>query len=401
MKILEVNSVPYGSTGQIMFSISDNLRSIGNDVLCTTGFTWTGCQRTDWFQTSNIIEKSIHILLSRFTGRNECYSYFATYRLIYNLKNFSPDIIHLHNLHGWYLNLPLFFSYIKKNNIPIIWTLHDCWSFTGQCPHFTMVKCNKWKTGCHHCPQYHEYPATYVDRTKTMWKLKKKWFTCIQNMTIITPSQWLAGLVKQSYLKEYPVKVINNGIDLRVFKPTPSDFREKYDLNGKYIVLGVAFGWGKRKGLDVFIELSKHLDNTKYQIVLVGTDDQTDKQLPEKIISIHRTHDQHELVQIYSAADVFANPTREEVLGLVNIESLACGTPVVTFCTGGSPEVLNEFCGSVVPCEDTDALYHEIIRICETKPFSKEACLKRAQDFDMNNTYSEYIKLYKGLANEK
>lgn len=162
----------------------------------------------------------------------------------------------------------------------------------------------------------------------------------LQNITIVTPSEWLAGLVKESYLKDYPVKVINNGIDLNVFKPTESDFRKKYALENKYIVLGVAFGWGRRKGLDVFVELARRLDKEKYKVVLVGTDDNVDKLLPENIISIHRTQNQTELAKIYSAADVFANPTREENYPTVNMESVACGTPVVTFNTGGSPEIL-------------------------------------------------------------
>ena len=182
-----------------------------------------------------------------------------------------------------------------------------------------------------------------------MYQLKKKWFTGVENMTLVTPSEWLAGLVKQSFLKDYPIRVINNGIDLEVFKPTPSNFRETYGCGDKKIVLGVAFGWGERKGLDVFLDFAKRLDSERYQIVLVGTDENVDKQLPNTVISIHRTQNQTELAKIYTAADVFVNPTREEVFGLVNIEALACGTPGVTFNTGGSPECYDATCGSVVP----------------------------------------------------
>jgi glycosyltransferase involved in cell wall biosynthesis len=227
-----------------------------------------------------------------------------------------------------------------------------------------------------------------------MWNLKRRWFTGIENMTIVTPSQWLADLVKQSYLKNYPVNVINNGIDLAVFKPTESDFRNRHGLVGKKVVLGVAFGWGERKGLDVFVELSKRLPED-YRIVLVGTNSILDESLPADIVSIHKTQNQTELAEIYTAADVFANPTREEVLGLVNVESLACGTPVVTFKTGGSPECIDETCGSVVPCDDIDAMEKEIRRICEETPYSKDACLVRAQSFDMNERFEEYVKLYK------
>ena len=216
-------------------------------------------------------------------------------------------------------------------------------------------------------------------------------------MTIVTPSEWLASLVKESYLKDYPVKVINNGIDLNIFKPTESDFIKKYALENKYIVLGVAFGWGRRKGLDVFIELAKRLDEEKYKIVLAGTDDNVDKLLPDNIISIHRTQNQTELAEIYTAADVFANPTREENYPTVNMEALACGTPVVTFNTGGSPEMLDETCGAAVAKDDNDAMYNEIIRICEKKPYSMEACIKKAKGFDKNEKFGEYIRLYEVL----
>ena len=396
MKIVEINSFSFGSTGKIMLQIADCARNAGHDV-------WVAYpQSRDNSKVSadnNIIIgnrylRNLHLKLAQFTGLNGCFSYFSTKNFLRKLKKIKPDIIHLHNLHNCYINLPLLFKYIKKNDIKVIWTLHDCWAFTGQCPHFTMAQCDKWKTGCHHCKTYREYPSSYVDRTKKMWKLKKKWFTGIKDATIITPSQWLGDLVKQSYLGEYPVNVINNGIDLSVFQPTDSDFRKKYDCENKFVLLGVAFGWGVRKGFDVFVELSRRLDE-KYQIILVGTDDEVDKQLPKNIISIHRTLNQAELAEIYTAADLFVNPTREEVLGLVNIEALACGTPVVTFNVGGSPECINETCGVVVEVNDIDNMEKAIRHICEEKPFSKEACIAKAANFDKSEKFNECVKLYK------
>ena len=233
-----------------------------------------------------------------------------------------------------------------------------------------------------------------------MWKLKKYFFTGIENCTIVTPSQWLANLVKQSFLKNYPIKVINNGIDLSVFQPTESDFRERHNLANKKIVLGVAFSWDKRKGSDIFIELSKRLP-CDYQIILVGTNSQLKKQLPPNIISINRTQNQKELAEIYTAADVFANPTREENYPTVNMEAIACGTPVVTFRTGGSPEILDDTCGSIVDCDDIDSMEIEIRRICEQKPYTVEACLKRAKSFDMNDRFEEYVDLYKEIENKQ
>ena len=395
MKIVEINTCDYGSTGKIMLQIAETARENSYSVT-TFSRKWNNTKTISpsHIYFGNFLENALHHILAEVTGLSEYFSFFGTLSLILKLKKIKPDIIHLHNLHGWYISLPLLFKYIKKLNIKTVWTLHDCWAFTGHCPYFDMIGCDKWETGCHSCPQYKDYPKSFFDNSKYMYSLKKKWFTNVENMTIVTPSEWLAGLVKESYLKDYPVEVINNGIDLNIFKPTESNFREKYALENKYIVLGVAFGWGKRKGLDVFCELATKLDEQKYQIVLVGTDDDVDKLLPEKIISIHRTQNQTELAEIYTAADVFVNPTREENYPTVNMESVACGTSVITFNTGGSPEMLDTSCGTVVPRDNVFEMCNEIIRICETKAYSKEACLKKSQDFDKNNKYKEYVKLY-------
>lgn len=213
-------------------------------------------------------------------------------------------------------------------------------------------------------------------------------------MTLVTPSEWLAELTRQSFLKDYPVKVINNGIDLSIFKPTESDFRRRYNCEDKFILLGVAFGWGKRKGLDVFVELSKRLDSNRFQIVLVGTSEAIDTQLPSNIISIHKTDNQSQLAEIYTAADLFVNPTREENFPTVNIESIACGTPVITFNTGGSPEIIDDTCGCVVDCDDIDGMERAILRIESERPYSETSCMIRAQKYDMNEKFKEYVKLY-------
>ena len=356
-------------------------------------------EKTD-FQMSPWFIRKFSEMLQIITGFSDCFAVFETLNLVRYMDKCGVDLVHIHNLHGSYINLPIFFRYIKRRGVPVIWTLHDCWSFTGHCPHFDMIKCDKWKTGCNNCPQFREYPQSFFDNSKFMWKLKKRWFTGVKDLTIVTPSQWLANLVSESFLKNYPVMVIHNGIDLSVFNPNESKFRTLNNIpDDEFMVLGVAFGWGSRKGLDVFTELSKRLPK-KYHIVLVGTDADIDRILPEGIISIHRTQNQQELAEVYSSADLFVNPTREENYPTVNMESLACGTPVLTFKTGGSPEIVDETCGSVVPCNDIDALEKEIIRICETKPYSKEACLKRAKAFDMNDRFAEYIELYKKVLNE-
>lgn len=396
MNIWGINSVNYGSTGKIMLSISSMINE--SDSMMITVSPYGNDMKKglkNHIFLGDRVSRRLSSFCSKVTGFSGCFAIASTFKLLCQFRKVNLDLIHLHNLHNDYINLPLLFSFIKRYHIPVVWTLHDCWAFTGHCPHFALEECEKWKTGCHDCPLYREYPQSKIDNSKFMWKLKKKWFAGVENMTIVTPSQWLADLVKQSYLKDYPVIVINNGIDLSVFQPTESDFRKKNGIKPEQkMLLGVAFGWSFRKGLDVFMELSKRLDHEKYQIVLVGTDDAVDKQLPESIISIHRTQNQKELAEIYTAADLFVNPTREEVLGLVNLEALACGTPGITFDAGGSPECYDKTCGAIVNCDDVDSMEKEIIRICESQPFTSDNCIKYASNFDANKKFGEYVALY-------
>ncbi len=396
MKVVQINSTcGVGSTGKICVSISEMLtkENIENYILYSS-------EKSDYplgYKCANKPYIKFQALKSRVFGNNGFNSKKITKKTISFLKKIQPDIVHLHNLHSHNINLTQLFSFLKKENIRVVWTMHDCWAFTGYCPHFAFIACNQWIRECISCPQY-KTTSWFFDRSRNVYRRKKAAETGVKNLTIVTPSQWLADLVKQSFLKDYPIKVIHNGIDLTVFKPTPSDFRKKYGIpENKFILLGVAFGWGARKGLDVFIELAHRLDKEKFQIVLVGTDNNADKQLPKEIISIHRTQNQAELAEIYTAADLFVNPTREEVLGLVNIEANACGTPVVTFRTGGSPECICEKTGSVTGYNDIDALQKEIERICETEPFSKEDCIMRAKEFDENVRFKEYLELYRGI----
>ena len=337
----------------------------------------------------NTLERNLHILLSKYTGLNGCFSHIGTYLFLRKVKKIKPDVIHLHNLHNSYINLSMLFKFIKKHNIKTVWTLHDCWSFTGKCPHFQISKCNKWEFGCNNCPSLSSYPVSKLDRTSKMYNLKKKWFTGASNMTIVTPSKWLAGLVKKSFLKDYPVKVINNGIDLSVFKPTDSSFRSDNKLEDKFIILGVASPFTNAKGYDVFFELSKRIDKSK-KIVLVGLTKKQISNLPQNIIGIEQTASREELAKIYSSADVFVNPTREDNFPTVNIEALACATPVITFNTGGSSEILDETCGIVVPCDDVEALLNAI---CSVNVDSL-SCKKKAMQYDRGEKFRKYISVY-------
>ena len=396
MKIFEVNSVPYGSTGRIMFQIANLVNAMGGTAYTSSSFTKSRGEHFTCahYKIGGAIGKTAHIVLAKCTGRHGCYSHFATKRLIQKIKQVNPDVIHLHNIHGWYLNWKMLFDFLKTAGIPVIWTLHDCWAFTGHCPYFVAAKCEKWKTDCHDCPIYRSYPGCFLDDSKKQYALKKQCFTGVPNLTVVTPSQWLADLVKQSYLKEYKTVVINNGIDLTKFKPCKSDFREKYGLENKIILLGVAFDWTPKKGLDEFKQLAEDLPE-EYAIVMVGVSAAVAKELPDRIISIACTQSQEELAQIYSAADLFVNPTLEENFPTVNLEALACGTPVITYQTGGSPESITEKCGRVVPYKNYEALKNTISEMKNAKPAMSNASVERAKLYERNDAYQKYVMLYK------
>lgn len=394
MKIVQINLVSgIGSTGRICVQISKRLteKGIENYILyCTGKDTYALSKKYGDISTKTAA------LMSRILGNYGFNSGRVTRKLINYLDDIKPDIIHLHNLHGHNCNIEKLFEYIKYNNIKLLWTFHDCWAFTAYCPCFDMIKCDKWKAECKDCVQIRMY-SWFVDRSNWIYYKKQQLFSDV-DMTIISPSLWLANRVKESFLRKNTVKVINNGIDLSVFKKRDSKFRSEYNIEkNKKIVLGVAFDWIPRKGTDVFMELSLRLDVNKYQIVLVGKNKKVKEKNNTEILWISQTANLYELAEIYSAADVFINPTREDTYPTVNMEALACGTPVVTFNTGGSPEMLNEKVGSVVERDDIDALEKEIIRICEEKPYSREDCIEHAKNFDMNARYMEYVELYKEL----
>lgn len=396
MKIVEINTVFNGSTGKIMRAVASLVQQKNMEAYCYAGYSTV---RAD-DQCYNIGTKRspyIHSKLSYVFGNPEMHSTIETKKLIRQLESINPDIIHLHNLHGFYLNVPDLFDYIKKNNIKVVWTLHDCWSFTGRCPHFQITGCDKWRNGCYKCPMpREEYPPTVFDSTKKMWNRKKSWFTDVDDLTVVTPSNWLAGLVKDSFLRDYPVEVINNGVNLSVFKPTSSNFREKYHLLDKKIILGVAFGWGYKKGLDTILELSKVLSDD-FRIVLVGTDDSVDKELPGNILLIHRTNNQIELAEIYSAADILFNPTREDTFPTVNMEAIVCGTPVITFDVCGSPETIAPGCGIVLNNRDIQDVQNAISIVLADYETYQKNCLNETQRYDEEKCFEKYIELYKSI----
>ena len=398
MKVLQINTVyGEGSTGTIAKDLHD--LCVAQQISCISAHRCVKKGATplpDSVCISSKWDSRLHGQLARYTMFKGAGSRVKTRKFLKKVSEYAPDIIHLHNLHGSYINLPLLFAYIKKHRIPVVWTLHDCWAFTAICSHFTIAGCDRWMQQCHHCPQKKRFSSAPFDATPLVWRAKKRWFSDLPAATVVTPSHWLEELAKQSFLGQYPIKTIYNGIAPEIYRQEPSNFRQEHRLENKHVILGVAFDWSYAKGLDVFCELARRLGE-EYQIVLVGTNDEIDRQLPDNILSIHRTADRRELAQLYTAADVFVNPTREEVLGLVNLEALACGTPVVTFASGGSPECVDDSCGVVVARDDVDAMAREIVRICTESPYTQDACRNRAKRFSKQQSLDAYLQLYKDL----
>lgn len=389
MKIVQINSVTNGSTGKIMMSIHNNLLKKGYDSHVVWGRGRKSTSNYE-FYLNDKAGVYFHTLYTRLTGKNGFASKKSTKKLINYLDYINPDIVHLHNIHGYYLNIELLFNYFKRKKIKIIWTFHDCWPFTGQCPFFTLKKCQKWKKECFDCKMISEYPKTISDNSKWNYNKKKDLFNGL-DITIVTPSKWLASLVKESFLKDYQVEIINNGIDLSIFKPTHINFKKRYNIENKKIILGVAGVWDSRKGLDDFIKLSKIIDDS-YIIVLIGLSQKQIKNLPSNIIGIERTENQNELAGIYSESDILFNPTYEDNYPTVNIESIACGTPVLTYNTGGSPESACYF-GKVVSLNEMLNNYDSIIN---------EKFQKRVDNniFSEHNMCEKYIELYEKIAGD-
>lgn len=339
MKILMINVVcGIRSTGRICTDLATALEEQGHEVKIAYGREEVPKQYQKYaVRIGNDLDVKLHALKARLFDAAGFGSKQVTKKFIEWVKEYDPDVIHLHNIHGYYINIEVLFDYLRTCGKKIIWTLHDCWAFTGHTAFCDAIDCKRWVEGCRDCPMKNEYPKSFIDRSAINWKKKKQIMDGVSNMTIVTPSEWLAGLVKKSYLHQYPVKVIHNGIDTSQFYPQSSDFRERFHLENKFIILGVASSWNEMKGFSDYLKLADMLDSN-YQIILVGVTKKQKEQLPNNVLGIERTNSVKELAEIYSAADVFVNLSYCENYPTVNLEALSCGTPVITYDTGGSGE---------------------------------------------------------------
>jgi len=399
-KILQINTVVNsGSTGRITEEIGQLAIKAGWKSYIAYGRNERP-SKSELIKVGNEWDNKIHGLQTRLFDRHGLASTKSTNNFIEQIEKIKPDIIHLHNIHGYFLNYEILFSFLNVVNIPVVWTLHDCWPITGHCTYFTYVGCDKWETECFSCPQKTKYPASIlIDRSKKNFNRKKKLFNSLTDVTMVPVSNWMSEILKQSFLNKYPVKVIHNGINTDVFKPiSETEFRSKYGLEEKFVILGVANMWDERKGMRDFIELSKILDSN-FQIVLVGLTKKQIEKLPKNILGIGFTNSVEELVEIYSVSNVFINPTYEDNFPTTNLESLACGTPVITYNVGGSPEAVDEMTGIVLEKGNINQLVKAIMQIKQKgKNFYSEACVKRAQRlYKKEDRFKEYIELYEEL----
>lgn len=324
----------------------------------------------------------------------------ATKKLVNQIKAISPNIIHLHNIHGYYLNYEILFDYLSCANNQVVWTLHDCWSYTGHCSHYADIDCQKWQMCCEKCPKKHAYPKSLIDRSYRNYQIKKECFNSVKNLTLVPVSHWLEKEVKKSFLSKNRIHCILNGVDIEVFHPTNNEkaTRIEYGLEEKKVLLGVATAWGPRKGWKDYLRLSQLLHDD-YKIVMVGVTDQQAKELPSSILAIKRTESVQKLADLYSVADVVLNLSDEESFGLTTAEGFACGTPSIVYNCTASPELITSDTGRVVEKGDTDSLCDAIYTMTSLgKQHYAEKCRERAVEFyDKNKNYKQYIELYKEL----
>lgn len=393
-KLLQIDScLGIGSTGRITESIGALAMARGWDCYIAHGARYVGETGMRSIPVVSTIGEYRHGLKSMLLDRHGLGSICETKRLVEKIKQIKPDIIHLHCIHGYYLNYKILFEYLNKTDIPVVWTFHDCWAFTGHCAHFFNAGCEKWKDGCRNCPLLKDYPRALIDNSDRNYELKRNLFGKNDNLHIVSVSQWLSSLVRESFLKGKDNMVINNGVDIKAFCPYPSSVRKPY-------ILGVASSWNQSKGLYDFYKIREYLSE-EYDIILVGLSKEQMTDLPDGITGISRTESIEELAKLYSGAFAFVNPTYADSFPTVNMEALACGTPVITYETGGSPEIIDETTGYVVETGDIEGLIRAIGQI-KVNPISKEICRQRAVSlYNKQERFMDYINLYDEILNVK
>lgn len=405
-KLLQINPVlrVNTSTGRIMQEIGELAMLHGWKTYMAYSKGRDGIKecKSEIVPVGDVWSTAWHGLETRLLDRHGLASDRATREFVKRIEEIAPDIVHIHNIHGYFLNYRILFDFLSRSGIPVVWTVHDCWLYTGHCYYYSYAGCNKWQTGCGHCPQKKEFPASYFsDRSHRNWLDKKTAFTSmpLDKLTIVPVSDWIREEMSRSFLKDYHFQVIHNGINTEVFDVYDATaVRQQYSLGDKHIFLGVASIWSREKGLADFIKMSELIGQDEV-IVLVGIKPEDMKLLPKNVVAIARTENIHQLAELYSAADVFINPTWQDNYPTVNLEAIACGTPVVTYRTGGSIEAITDTTGFIVEQGDVAGLVDAarcIIR--RGKEAYRNVCRQYAvANFRKEDRYADYLNLYRQL----
>ena len=394
MRILFINVVcGIRSTGRICTDLATTLEAEGHEVKIAYGRENVPQQYEKYaVRIGSKIDVQLHGLKARLCDGCGFGSRKATKKFIEWVKEYNPDIIHLHNIHGYYINVEVLFDYLRYCGKKIIWTLHDCWAFTGHTAYCDSINCLKWIQGCDSCPLLNEYPKSYIDRSLINWQKKRELFTGIPNLVIVTPSQWLKNMVADSYLSSYYTIVVNNGIDTSIFRPFFSKKTQKYSFDDKFVVLGVASSWDDMKGLSDYVRLSSMLDK-RFLVVLVGLTEKQIKLLPSTIMGIKRTTSLRELADLYNSADIFLNLTYCDTYPTVNLEAVACGLRIVTYKTGGSSEIAEKYNGIIVEKGDLDS----VVNVLNNIDFKYAYTVEDYSQIDLKYAIQKYIKIYEKM----
>lgn len=401
-KLLQLNSsVGRGSTGRIAETIASLANARGWECYIAHGSRYVGKTEMHSYQVSNKTTEYVHYAQSMLFDAHGLGSSLATRKLVNWIKHLEPDVIHIHNIHGYWINYDILFHFLKESGIPVVWTFHDCWAITGHCAMFTSSFCDKWITGCSHCPHLEWYPKTILfDRSRHNYNRKKALFSSMPNLTIVTVSNWLKGIVKQSFMNNIPLQVIPNGVDRSIFYPRQESvhrIREQYGLGDKTVIISVADKWNEGIGFSDIPKLRALLDE-RFIIIVVGVTQEQKDFLPEGVIGVLHTSSQDELAELYSAADISFTPQTVATFGLVSVESMACGTPAIVYAAAAAEVISGN--GFVVPARDIQQLSLTLTRFVEEggKDKYRDSCIQRvAAKYDLRVNYNKYIDLYESL----
>jgi len=404
-KLLQINvTANIGSTGRLAEELGQVAQSLGWESYIAYGREMRP-SKSHLIRIGNKFDNYLHVIKTRLFDRHNFGSYFATKKLVRNIQKIKPDIIQLHNIHGYYLNIKVFYNFLSQSDIPVVWSLHDCWTMTGHCAHFVMAGCEKWKSECYDCPLTRSYPKSlFIDNSRKNYREKKSLFTLPKNITVVSASEWLGSIIRESYLSKYPLHIIPNGINLDVFYPRNDTchIRKKYGLVNKFVLMGIGTMWDDNKGLSDYYELRKVLSN-KYEILLVGMTQKQIANLPDGITGITRTNNIDELAMLYSAADVITSFSYMEAFGLTPIEGFACGTPAIVYNCTSSPELITPDIGLVVKGGNIAEIKKAVEEISRNgKQYYSKACRQRAElMYRKEDRFGDYIKLYEELISNK